>query len=286
MTAVAFVGLGAMGGRMARRLVDAGYQVTVWNRTAARCEPLVALGAQAAESPAAAAARADVTITMVSDPAALWEVSEGPEGIAAGIDHSATLIEMSTVGPAGVTRLATMLPDGVVVLDAPVLGSVSEAEAGDLGIFVGGPPESVERWRPLLSTLGSPRHLGPTGAGAAAKLAANLTLLGVLGVLGEAIALAQGVGLSREATFEVLSATPLGAQAERRRDAIETGSFPPRFALSLARKDADLILDAAAAAGLDMGLSRAARDWLVEAEAAGLGDQDYTAVLAHITENG
>lgn len=271
---------------MARRLVDAGYQVTVWNRTAARCEPLVALGARAAESPAAAAARAEVTITMVSDPAALWEVSEGPEGIAAGIDHSATLIEMSTIGPAGVARLATMLPDGVVVLDAPVLGSVSEAEAGDLGIFVGGPPESVERWRPLLSTLGSPRRVGRTGAGAAAKLAANLTLLGVLGVLGEAIALAQGMGLSREATFEVLSATPLGAQAERRRDAIETGSFPPRFALSLARKDADLILDAATAAGVDMGLSRAARDWLVEAEAAGLGDQDYTAVLAHITENG
>lgn len=282
MTAVGFIGLGAMGSRMAHRLLDAGHELVVWNRTREKMSPLTEGGAKAAASPADAASRAEVVITMVSDPAALRAVTEGPDGIISGTTASTTVIEMSTVGPAAVSRLASVLPPGTSLLDGPVLGSLAEAEAGTLEIFVGGPADLFERWASLLSVMGSPIHVGPLGAGAAAKLVANSTLLGVLGVLGEAVALAEALGLSREAAFDVLSATPLAAQAQRRRTSIEKGDFPPRFSLALARKDAELISGAAGASGVDLRLLAAARSWLADAEEAGWGDRDYSALLAWI----
>ena len=279
MTRVAFVGVGAMGGRMARRLLDAGHELTVWNRTASKTAPLVEAGASAAETPAEAASGAEVVITMVADEAALEAVTSGPDGIAA---EAGTVAEMSTVGPAAVHRLRGALPPETDLVDAPVLGSISEAEGGTLQIFVGGDEAPFERLRPLLSDLGSPVHVGPLGSGAAAKLVANSTLLGTLGLLGEALALAEGVGLSREAAWEVLEGTPLGQQAERRRSAVESGDYPLRFALALARKDGDLVAEAAEAADLDLPLARAARHWFAEADGAGMGELDYSAVLARI----
>ena len=282
MSVVAVVGLGAMGSRIARRLVEAGHEVVVWNRTAEKAAPLVEAGAVGAATPAEAAARAEAVLTMVANPAALRDVTEGEAGIAAGVGEGTTVIEMSTVGPEAVRRLASALGERVGLLDAPVLGSRAEAESGTLKIFVGGPPELVERWTPLLSVLGSPLHVGEVGAGAAAKLVANTTLVGTIGLLGEALALGEGLGLSREKTFEVLAATPLAAQAERRRESIESGEYPPRFALYLARKDAELVVAAAREAGVDLRLTEAARTWLAEAEDAGWGDRDYSAVLAWI----
>jgi 3-hydroxyisobutyrate dehydrogenase-like beta-hydroxyacid dehydrogenase len=281
MSTVAVVGLGRMGSRIARRLLDAGYAVIVWNRTPAKAEELAAHGAEPVAMPVDAARRADAVVTMLADAAALQAVTEGTDGIAAGVDDATTVIEMSTVGPPAISRLANALPAGRL-LDAPVLGSLPEAEAGKLRIFVGGPDELVAEWTPLLSALGSPLHVGPLGAGAAAKLVANTTLLGTLGVLGEALALADGLGLSRATAFEILASTPLAAQAERRRPSVESGEYPLRFSLSLARKDADLIAEAAAAGGVDLRLLEAVRSWLRDAEEAGLGDADYSAVLARI----
>jgi 3-hydroxyisobutyrate dehydrogenase-like beta-hydroxyacid dehydrogenase len=282
MVTVAFVGLGGMGSRMARRLVDASHDVVVWNRTAAKSEPLVEAGARAAETPADAARDAHVVITMVADAAALQAVTEGATGVAAGMRVAATFIEMSTVGREAIARLASELPDGVGILDAPVLGSLSEVESGSLRIFVGGEPALAERWTPLLSALGTPTYVGPLGSGAAAKLVANSTLFGVLGVLGEAVALGDGLGLSRDATFDVLGGTPVAAQAERRRAAIDSGDYSTRFRLALARKDADLVAAAAENTGVDARVAAAVRTWLVDAEAAGLGELDYSAVLQHI----
>ena len=282
MTSVSVVGTGAMGGRIARRLLDAGHQVLVWNRTESRYRELVELGAVPVPSPAEAARRSDVVLTMVADPEALEAVTRSPDGLAAGVATTTTFIEMSTVGPAAVARLAGMLPDGTALLDAPVLGSISEAASGSLRIFVGGPDALFQRWEPLLSVFGSPIHVGPLDAGAAAKLVANLALFGVLGTLGESLALADALGLDRGVAFEVLGATPLAAQAERRRPSIESGSYPPRFALRLARKDAALILGAAVQAGVELPVAEAAHRWLTEAEGEGPGDRDYSAVLAEI----
>jgi len=269
-----------MGSRIAGRLLEAGYDVVVWNRTAEKANPLVERGATMAESPADAAARAEALITMVTDPPALESVAAE---IAAGASDKLTVIQMSTVGPAAVSRLASILPEGTGLLDAPVLGSIGEAESGTLKIFVGGPEPLVERWMPLLSVLGQPMRVGELGAGQAAKLVANATLVGVVGLLGEALALGEGLGLPRKVVFDVLATTSLADQAERRRPAIEAGDYPPRFALSLARKDAELILDAPAEAGVDLRLVTAARSWFAEAEAAGLGGLDYAAVLAWIS---
>ena len=265
---VAVVGLGGMGSRIAQRLIDAGHELTVWNRTAAKAE---VLGVPIAATPAEAAARSEVVITMVAGPPALGAVTEGPDGVAAGAG-AATVIEMSTVGPAAIERLSSRVSE---LLYAPVLGSLSEAEAGTLSIFVGGERELFERHRALLEALGNPLYVGPTGSGAAAKLVANSTLFNVIGAIGEALALAEALGLSRDAAFDVLGRTALADQAERRRPALESGEFPPRFPLRLARKDADLLAET----GLDLRLTMAARSWLAE---AGDGEQDYSAVLERI----
>jgi len=153
MTAVAVVGIGAMGSRIAARLLAVGHQVIVWNRSPEKSRPLTALGAFTAGSPAEAASRAAVLITMVADPEALRSVTEGPGGIAAGASASLAVVEMSTVGPAAVERLAAALPPATGLLDAPVLGSRAEAESGSLVILAGGPTPLVARLSPCLSAL-------------------------------------------------------------------------------------------------------------------------------------
>src|SRR2546423_10724024 len=198
MATVGVVGLGGMGSRIARRLSDAGHELVVWNRNPARAEPLVAAGAHVAATPADVAKRVEAVITMVADPRALVDVTEGPEGVVAGVGQGTTLIQMSTVGPDSTSRLAALLPDEAL-LDSPVLGSVAEVEAGALNGFVGGSPEPFEHWQPLLSTLGTVLHLGPVGAGTAAKLVAHTTLVGVIGILGHALPLHETPGVLREA---------------------------------------------------------------------------------------
>jgi 3-hydroxyisobutyrate dehydrogenase-like beta-hydroxyacid dehydrogenase len=273
MADIAVVGLGAMGSRIARRLIDAGHDVIVWNRDPAKAEGFP----QRAATPTEAAERAEIVIVMVSDPAALAAVSEG---IVAGAKPGSTIVQMSTVGVAAVESLASALPDGVELLDAPVLGSLAEVEEGRLTIFAGGSDEVVARLSPILSTLGTVVPVGGIGAGSAAKLVANFSLISVLAALGEAFALGRHVGLTDQALFDVLAATPLAAQAERRRDAIVSGSYPPRFALALADKDAQLILDAAG--DLDLRVAQAVRSWYVDAMREGRGEEDNSALLATI----
>jgi 3-hydroxyisobutyrate dehydrogenase len=282
LSKVAVVGLGAMGSRIARRLLGSSHDLVVWNRDPAKTRLLVEAGAAAVESPAEAATVAEAVITMVADPQALRDVTESQTGVAAGATGSTAVIQMSTVGTASTERLASVLPASVGLLDAPVLGSVTEAESGTLRIYAGGPQPLVEQWRALLSVLGEVLYVGPVGAGSAAKLVANATLVGVIGVLGEALALGEGLGLAREVAFEILGTTALADQAERRRSSVESGEYPPRFTLSLARKDADLILAAAAGSGLDLRVTEAAQTWLADAEESGLGEADYSAVLARI----
>jgi 3-hydroxyisobutyrate dehydrogenase/2-hydroxy-3-oxopropionate reductase len=285
MTTVSVIGLGAMGSRIARRLLDVGHEVVVWNRTPSRAEPLVAAGAASAASAADAARRAEAVVTVVADPDALEGVTAGPDGIAAGAGGDTTVIEMSTVGPESIRWLASNLPAEAGLLDAPVLGSLGEAESGSLHVFVGGSEELFERWRPLLTALGSPIHVGLLGAGASAKLVANATLVGTLTLLGEILALADRLGITREVTFRVLAETPMAAQAERRRVSLERGEFPLHFSLALARKDARLIVEAARAAGVDARVLDAAAEWFGEADDAGLGDLDYSEVLNRIVRS-
>lgn len=277
MADVGVVGLGAMGGRVAQRLADAGHRVVGWNRTPERA---ATLGVDVAPTPAEAARASEVLITMLADPEALRAVVEGPDGIAAGAHASLTLIEMSTVGPDAVQWLRDAVPPETALIDAPVLGSLEQVETGTLTVFAGGDAELVERLQPLLRAVGEVVPVGPLGSGAAAKLVANSTLLGVLAVLGEAVALGRRLSLGSDAIFGVLERTPLAAQAERRRPVLEGGELPLHFALRLARKDADLV----AAAAPPLPVAEAVRGVFAAAEEAGWGEHDYSAVLASILE--
>jgi 3-hydroxyisobutyrate dehydrogenase/2-hydroxy-3-oxopropionate reductase len=279
MTAVAWIGLGAMGSRMAARIRDAGHELVVWNRTREKAEEL---GAAIAASPREAAERADVVFTMLADPHALRAVTEGDDGLRAGLRQGSVLVDMSTVGPQAVAELAERMPAGVSLLDVPVLGSLPQAEAGTLKLFAGGDDAAFERVAPLLETLGETLRTGPLGSGAVAKLVANATLVGTMTLLGETLALADALGLPRDTAWKVLAETPLAAQAERRRPAVESGDYSPRFKLSLARKDAELVDEAGEARGIDLPALSAAREHLAAAEAAGLGGEDYVAVIKHI----
>jgi 3-hydroxyisobutyrate dehydrogenase/2-hydroxy-3-oxopropionate reductase len=281
---IGVVGLGAMGSRIAARLLETGHPVVVWNRDAAKTEPLVARGAQRAATPAALAAASRVVITMVSDPAALQATVTGPTGIAAGLEPGTQLVEMSTVGPATIRQVRSQLPPQVDLIDAPVLGSVAQAERGELTLYVGGSADAVGRVAPVLESLGTIVRIGEGGTGAAAKLLANAALFMAIAAVGEAIELGHRLGLCDEVVDTVLETTPLAAEAARRRPLLEAGDYPTRFSLALAAKDARLILEAASAseAGL-LRLVEGAGEWLSQADQEGRGGQDYTAVLATIT---
>jgi 3-hydroxyisobutyrate dehydrogenase-like beta-hydroxyacid dehydrogenase len=282
METVSVIGLGAMGSQIALRLLDAGYRVIVWNRTAHRLEPLLERGACAASSPREAARQSNTLITMLADPEALRSVSIDLEGISAGNHVDLVVVEMSTVGPAAAARLTSLLGSKTRVVDAPVMGSIHEAEAGALTILAGARDDDLERVRPVLSALGTVVHVGEPGAGASAKLVANAALLGTLTVLGETLALASALGLSPRTAAGILDATPLAEQMRRRLPLIEAGTYPLRFSLSLAHKDADLIVGASANTGLTLPALEAVHKWLGVAAADGHGDRDYTALLATI----
>lgn len=283
MTRVAFLGLGAMGRPMAGRLVAAGHAVTVWNRTPGRDDELVAAGAVRAATPADAGRDAEAAITMVADPVALERVLFGPDGLGAALRHDATLIDTSTVGPTAIRSAAERLRP-VTVLDAPVMGSVPHAEAGTLQILVGGDAAVLERHREVLAALGSVTHVGGPGAGATLKLVNNAASISSLVAVGEVLAFAERAGIDPDAVLDGLALGPLASMIERWRARILGTNQRADFRLALARKDLGLLVDEAATIGIDPTVPRAVARRLEAAEAAGLGDRDLGAVVAHVRD--
>jgi 3-hydroxyisobutyrate dehydrogenase-like beta-hydroxyacid dehydrogenase len=280
MARVAFLGLGQMGTPMAARLLHSGHHVTVWDRTADKATPLVQQGATAARSPAEAAAGAELAITMLATLAAVDDVLFGRDG--AALTLRGILVEMSTIGPRAFLSIAGRLPGHIAAVDAPVRGSVLEATAGKLEVFVGASDPEFERVRPILELLGTVRHVGPPGGGAAMKLVVNLALGAAIVALGEALALARGLGIDRKEVLDVLEESPIGPAVRAKRANLEAMRFPPSFKLRHAAKDLRLVDEAAEALGLSLPAARAAREWLDEAVDRGAGDVDYSAVVATI----
>ena len=278
---VGFCGLGMMGSPMAKRVLGAGHHLTVWNRTSEKARPLEKQGAVIADSPADTAADADAVITMLADGDALESVVFGHGGLAATLGPETLLIEMSTVGPAAIKGVRDRLPHSTVV-DAPVLGSVPQATAGELKIFVGANERTYERVRPLLSAMGEPRRVGKPGAGAGMKIVVNSTLGAAMTALGEALSLAASMDLDRETALDILAESPLGATVARKRENITGKDYPPNFKLSLARKDLELVTKSGRSYGAELLVAAAAETWFKRAVADGLGDLDYSAVIAAI----
>ena len=291
MTAVAVVGLGRMGSAMARALASSGDggDLVLHNRTPERARELAEeLDARVAETPAAAAAEADVVISMLADGAAVASVWDGADGLLAGARDGAVLVDMSTVPPdtllpyAGRARAA-----GAGLLDAPVSGSVALAESGTLTIMAGGDADALDRARPVLDRLSQKVfHMGPLGSGHAMKLAVNGVIFALNNAVSEALVLAERAGIAREAAYEVIASGAAGAPfVGYKRDAfLGPDTAPVGFSLELAGKDLELITAFADALGVPMPVATVSRKVIGQAAGAVGGDRDFSAVAVHLRD--
>jgi 3-hydroxyisobutyrate dehydrogenase-like beta-hydroxyacid dehydrogenase len=281
---VAFIGIGIMGGRMAKNILKAGYSMRAYNRTAAKAEALRPLGAMVLASPREAAAGADSVITMVSDPPALAAVLEGPEGAFAGCRPGALVIDMSTVDP-GTSRAmaAHAQARSLRYLEAPVTGGVGAAEQGTLTIMAGGTAEDFAAAKPLLGTMGKKvLHVGPMGHGSVLKLSANLVAALIVTAMNEGLALATKAGLDPALVAEVLGErSPL---IERAAPRVLSDDFAARFPLKLSHKDVRLALATGRSLGVPLSALEAVAELQTAALAKGLGDLDQTATIQVLEE--
>lgn len=289
MTRVGIVGTGRMGSAIARAIRSAGFDVMLWNRTRAPCDALAAeLGCRSVDTPAEVAAMSDVTISMLSDAAAVDAVYGAPDGVVAGVRPGSVLVDSSTVPPDVIRRHETSIRDRHAgIIDAPVSGSVALAESGRLTLMVGGELADLERARPVLEAYGDRLfHLGPLGTGAAMKLAVNTVIFGLNQALSEGLVLAERAGIQREWAYDVLAASAVGAPyvGYKRAAFLEPDTTPVAFAADLAAKDLRLI--ESLAADLDVELPQSKVDLAVMDAllAVGQGDKDFSAVAAYLRD--
>jgi 3-hydroxyisobutyrate dehydrogenase-like beta-hydroxyacid dehydrogenase len=271
-----------MGLAMARNLLAAGFPLVVWNRTAERCTPLVDEGARAVAEPAALAA-AHIVVTMVSDGRAARSVLV-ESGLLDDLRPGSVVLEMSTIGPTAVAELAAEAQrHDVQLLDAPVSGSVSVAEAAQLFAMVGGDREAYELATPVLDAM-TKGHvlLGPSGAGAAMKVAVNAMIAVTNESLAETLALAEQFGIERERAYDVLAGGALASPfvLYKRGAFLNPDTEPVGFTSALMRKDTSLAHDLAARLGVRIPAAAAAAGVLEEALANGLADADMASVIS------
>jgi 3-hydroxyisobutyrate dehydrogenase len=279
VVSVAVCGLGLMGLPIAHRLLASGFRTTVWNRSPDAARSAAARGARVAATPAEAAAQADLVITMLASPGALFEVVLGPDGVAAGAPRA--LAQTGTVACDDIAALAARLPEGCDLLDAPVLGSVPQAADGNLRLLVGADESVFTRWSPVLARLGEPVHVGPVPSGSALKhvhLAANAPMVALLA---EAIALGERLGLNRALLLDELELSRIGALVRRKRGMIEAGRYPADARLGLFAKDMRLVRRSGDDAAVPMTMVAAALALAEEAVTAGLAGSDYSVLIGH-----
>lgn len=279
---IAFLGLGIMGGGMARRLLGAGFPLAVYNRNREKAAPLGAAGARIADTPGEAAAGADIVISMVADDVASRSLWLGEHGALAGAAPDATFVECSTLTVAWVNELAQAVARrGGEFVDAPVTGSKAAAAAGELNFLVGGSAAALEKIRPALAAMGrSTTHLGPAGSGALVKLVNNFVCGVQLAALAEALAWIERSGLDRAKALAVLTDGAPGSPLVKVLSARMTApDYTPNFLLRLMAKDLGYAIGEAAAQGQTLATASAALGQFQAAIAAGHGDQDMAAVV-------
>jgi 3-hydroxyisobutyrate dehydrogenase-like beta-hydroxyacid dehydrogenase len=285
MTPVAFLGLGAMGAPMARRILAAGFPLTVWNRNPERALPFAALGASLAVTPREAATGADVVCTMLSDPEALTAVSDGPDGLVSGLAPGKIWLEFSTVTPEASRRAAAKARGrGADFCDVPVAGSVKPATDGTLKLLAGGDPAVLAKAKPVLDAVSKGViHFGDVGQGSAMKLVNNLLFGVTLAAFGEALGLARQLGLPEKETTEWLLSIPaVSPYLKAKMDFLAAGGDPPAFQLALMEKDLRLMVEAGGGAE-KARVVEAARSDYERARKAGLGEKDFSHVLSFLT---
>ena len=278
-TKVALLGTGIMGAAMARNLLSEGMEVSVWNRSREKAEPLEEDGAEVADSPSEAASDADFLLTMLADADVIQEAVGN--GVLPALAEGGVWLQMSTVGEDGSGRLAEIANEhGVPYVDAPVLGTKQPAEQGQLVVLASGPEEVRERSEPVFDAVGSKTvWLGEAGAGSRLKLVINNWIVGILGVLAETVAFARSVGVDPSKFLETIEGSPLGLPyAQLKGNMMIEENFPTSFSARLARKDAGLVLGAAEARDLQMPIAEAVAARFDEAIQAGHGEEDMAAI--------
>jgi 3-hydroxyisobutyrate dehydrogenase-like beta-hydroxyacid dehydrogenase len=289
MAALGFVGLGAMGSRLARRLLEAGFTVVGYNRTAAKARPLVDAGMRLGASPREVAEAADVVFSMVTDNDALRAVALGPDGIVAGLRREAVFVEMSTVSPAVTREVGEAVAGrGAAMLDAPISGSTITVEAGTASIAAGGEAAALERARPYLLAMapGGITHVGPLGLAKTMKIATNLGLAVQMLAFCEAVLLAEKSGIPRELAVEALMKSVIASPMVKYRGPFVLGKMPADawFPVPMIQKDMQLALDHGHSVGVPLPLTSLTQEWLTMARASGFGDYDF-AILFDVLAN-
>jgi len=278
---IGFIGMGHMGSHMVQRLLDAGYQLTVYDRTKQKAQELEQRGALVARTPKELAADCQVVMACVTNDEAQQDVMFGPDGALAGVHGGSMIIDLSTVSPDASRRLYQAAQEkGVPMIDAAVSGSVPQVEQGSLVIFVGGEQTTYQQCKPILDVLGTNSiYMGASGMGTTMKLVVN-TLLGLgMQALAEAIALGEKAGVEKGLLLDVLGQTAVLTPGQKSKlDNVRREQYPTNFALSLQHKDLRLILSEADEISVSMPATAAAQQMYTAALAKGM-DADFSIMI-------
>jgi 3-hydroxyisobutyrate dehydrogenase len=268
-----------MGLPMARHIAEAGYDVRAWNRHRDKAEPLAEHGVEVLDTPREAASGASILLTILSDADAVLETMEGDVGVLASAEEGATWLQMSTIGIEGTERCAALADEHhLALVDAPVVGTKKPAEEGKLTVLASGPDEARETCEPIFDAVGQKTvWLGEAGAGTRMKLVINSWLVSVLEGIAETIALAEGIGVDPTRFLETIEGSPMDLPyAQLKGKMMIERSFDPSFKLSLAAKDAGLVLEATERHDLELPLLETIRAQLENASSEH-GDKDMAA---------
>jgi 3-hydroxyisobutyrate dehydrogenase-like beta-hydroxyacid dehydrogenase len=288
MTDIGFVGLGAMGGRIAGRLLDAGHPVVGYNRTPSKAAWLVERGLRLAGSPREAAEASEVVFSMVTDTAALQAVTGGQDGILAGLSAGKVYVDMSTVSPLAVRELAVRVTEiGAAMLDAPVSGSIVTLDKGEVSIMVGGDEAVLARVRPLFEAIGRKViHIGGNGQAVLMKIAVNLSLAVQFAAFSEGVLIAEKGGIPREVALEAMLASVIASPSLAYR-APFVHELPAEawFDVNLMQKDLLLALETGRALDVPMPTTAVVNELLTAARGIGLEKQDFAALYHLLARN-
>ncbi|HUJ86002.1 MAG TPA: NAD(P)-dependent oxidoreductase [Burkholderiales bacterium] len=285
MTEVAFIGLGAMGSRMAANLQQAGFRLRVYNRDRVKTKSLADMGAEVADSPAAALKGASFAVSIVSDDEATRAVMLGAQGVLAGAAKGCIVIDSSTNTPAMAREVARAAAErGCVYLDAPVSGSLKQAQGRELVFMVGGPREAFDKAQPLFAAMGRmAKHAGGSGAGATIKLINNMLSGTMTAAVAEAVQVAEAAGIAKEAALEILGE---GAAASRllksKMPMMFQRDFKPQFQLALMEKDLRYFLGMAQELDRPTPIAALVRSQYQAARRGSLGGLDACAVFLQV----
>ena len=279
---VGLIGLGNMGTAFAERLLDGGYDLLVYNRTASKADPLAAHGAAVADTAAELAERVDVVLTSLPNDGALESVAEEVLG---AMQAGSVLVDLSTVSPSASARVATLAEEASVdYLRAPVSGNPTVVRAGNLSFIVSGPRETLERVEPVIKTIGPTlHHVGDGEQARIVKLALNLMIAGLAQLMSEALVLAEASDVSRKDLLETMASSAVGAPfVQYKTKPLLRDDFSATFTTALMEKDIDLILDAAKQAGVELPVAQEMKGLLRATAEAGYADDDFMALFLRL----